>query len=519
MSGRAPWWRDAVVYQIYPRSFADADGDGLGDLAGVRARLDHVAWLGADAIWLNPIMPSPDADFGYDITDFCAVDPRLGTLADLDALLADAHAQRLRVLLDLVPNHTSDRHPWFLDARSGRRAARRHWYVWADPAPGGGPPNNWRSLFGGPAWTCDARTGQYFLHSFLARQPDLNWWNADVRAAFDGILRFWLDRGVDGFRIDVAAGMVKDRDLRDNPPARRRDHAVVRALGQRQRFNMDRPEVHDVLRRWRRIADGYAHEPVLLGEAYVMDPRRLAAYFGRDGDELHLAFDFPLLHAPFQPAALRRAIAATGVLEDAGAWPARAGSNHDAGRLATRWAGGDEDRARCALLLLLTLRGTPVLYYGDELALQTQAIPEDCLLDPGSDAERRGGRDGSRTPMPWAPGPGAGFTRAGARTWLPIGEHHGRTVAEQRADPQSVLHLTRRLIALRRAEPALRSGGVELLDAPPGVLRFSRAGRFEVWINLGRTARDLPGGVVAATASDAVAGGRLRPTAVAVVAT
>ena len=477
-----PWWRDAVIYQIYPRSFLDTNGDGVGDLPGVTARLDYLGWLGVDAIWLNPVMPSPDTDWGYDVSDYREVHPVLGTLADLDDLLAGAHARGLRVLLDLVPNHTSAAHPWFQDAR------RRDWYVWADPAPDGGPPNNWCSLFGGgPAWTLDPSTGRYYLHSFLPSQPDLNWFNEEVRRAFDGLLRFWLDRGVDGFRIDVAAGMIKDRELRDNPPAEPHDHAVVRALGQRQRFNMDRPEVHDVLRRWRTILDAYPHQPVLLGEAYVLEPERLLAYYGNGADELHLTFDFTLLHAPLQARALRAAIEGAAGFEPRDVWPAIAGSNHDAGRLATRWAGGDEDLTRCALMLVLLLRGTAVLYYGDELGLETAEIPDHERRDPGSDAEGIGGRDGSRTPIPWCDAPGAGFTAPGVRPWLPFGQRAGRDCATQRADAGSVLSFTRALLALRREHAALRNCAQQLLDAPPEVLAWRRGADYEIWLNLGPT--------------------------------
>jgi alpha-glucosidase len=514
MSDPGPWWREAVIYQIYPRSFVDGNGDGIGDLRGIVARLDYLAWLGVDAIWLTPIMPSPNADWGYDVSDYCAVHRDLGTLDDLDALLSAAHARDLRVLLDLVPNHTSDRHPWFADARRGPDAAHREWYVWADPAAGGGPPNNWLSLFGGPAWTLDRASGQYYLHSFLPSQPDLNWWNEAVRAAFDDILRFWLDRGVDGFRIDVAAGMIKDRGLRDNPRAETGDHAVVRALGQRQLFNMDRPEVHEVLRRWRTIADGYAQAPVLLGEAYVMDTERLAAYYGDGRDELHLAFNFLLLHADLDAGALRQVIADSEPLHRRGAWPAWAGSNHDAGRLASRWAHGDEDLARCVVMLRLLLRGTPVLYYGDELALQAAALPAHAVRDAGSDATRTGSRDGSRTPMPWHAGRGAGFTKPGTRPWLPVGDTTRANVAGQRDDHDSVLHLCRRLLALRRRHPELRSGELQLLDAPPGVLAWRRGQRFSVWLNLGdevRTIEPGPGTVAEGTTRAAGAHRALPP--------
>ena len=268
---RGSWWRSGVLYQLYPRSFADSNGDGHGDLQGIIEHLDHLAWLGVDGIWLNPINPSPNADWGYDVADYTGVEPDFGDLDVLDRLVAGAGERGIRVILDLVPNHTSDRHPWFIDARSSRTARHRDWYVWADARPDGGPPNNWVSVFGGSAWTWDEPTQQYYLHNFLAEQPDLNWWNDEVREAFDDIVRFWFDRGISGFRIDVAHGIVKDVELRDNPSATPDDDDLARALGQRQEFSMNRPEVHDVLRRWRAIADAYEHDPILLGETWVAD--------------------------------------------------------------------------------------------------------------------------------------------------------------------------------------------------------------------------------------------------------
>lgn len=480
----APWWRSAVIYQLYPRSFLDTNGDGIGDIPGITARLDYLAWLGVDALWLSPITSSPNHDWGYDVSDYQAVHPDLGTREDLEELIAAARRRGIRVLLDLVPNHTSDCHPWFVEARQSRSARRRAFYVWADPAADGGPPNNWTSLFGGPAWTYDRMSGQYYLHSFLPSQPDLNWWNDDVRHAFDDILRFWLDRGVAGFRIDVAAGMIKDRDLRDNPAATSHDHPIVRAFGQRQQFNMDRPEVHEVLRRWRTLADGYHGERVLLGEAYVLDPDRLAAYYGAGHDELHLAFNFLLLHSRLEAEPIRRLLAGSAPLERIGAWPAWAGSNHDAGRLASRWAEGNRARIRCALLLLLALRGTPVLYYGDEIGLPDMPIQGCRRVDPGRAADGRPGRDGCRTPMPWdASAPNAGFTESEARPWLPVGRPPS-TVAEQRGDPSSTLHLCRDLIALRRMEPDLHAGEQRLLPCPSGVLGWRRGQHHLVFLNL-----------------------------------
>jgi alpha-glucosidase len=474
-----PWWRDGVLYQIYPRSFADSNGDGIGDLRGIVDRLDHLEWLGIDGIWLNPTMPSPNEDWGYDVADYCAVHPDLGTLDDLDALVAEAGRRGIRVLLDLVPNHTSDRHAWFQDALSGRR---RDFYVWADPGPGGGPPNNWLSNFGGPAWTLDDRSGQYYLHNFLPTQPDLNWWSEDVREAFDDVLRFWYERGIAGFRIDVCHAIVKDRELRDDPAATPDDHPKVRERGTRQVFSMNRPEVHDVLKRWRRVSEP---DRVLVGETYVLDVDQLVPYYGTGEDQLHLAFNFLFVHSSLDAAELRPVVEAIEEKLPSGAWPVWTGSNHDAGRLATRWAGGDEAKARAALLMLLGLRGTPFLYYGDEIALPDAVLDPAEALDPVArrtgDPERN--RDRHRTPMQWSAEPGAGFSADGARPWLPFGDL-ARNVAAQREDPGSTLHLARDLIALRRERADLRDGDYETLPAPAGAWAWRRGERTHVALNL-----------------------------------
>jgi alpha-glucosidase len=478
------WWREGVVYQIYPRSFADANGDGVGDLNGIRARLDYLEWLGVDAVWLNPTTPSPNADWGYDVADYYGVDADLGTQDDLDALVREAGERGIRVVLDLVPNHTSDRHPWFQSARSSRDAPQRDWYVWANA------PNNWRSAFGGPAWTLDEPTGQHYLHNFLPQQPDLNWWNEDVRAEFDRILRHWLDRGIAGFRIDVAHAIVKDRELRDDPPVDDSEHPVERREGLRRVYSMNRPETHDVLRRWRRIADEY-DERCLLGETYVLDPERLVTYYGSGRDELHLAFNFRFLHARLDARALASEVATAEALLPADAWPVWTASNHDAGRLATRWCRGDADRARCALVVLLTLRGTPVLYYGDELALPNTRVPRRARLDMA-------GRDPGRTPMHWTDEPGAGFTSADAQPWLPFGDVAACNAADQRADPSSPLHLCRDLIGLRRDVADLRAGAYAPLESPRRVWAWRRGESIAVAVNLsGRPAAlDFPPGVV-----------------------
>jgi glycosidase len=484
MSGRL-WWRDGVVYQIYPRSFMDANGDGIGDLAGIRARLDHLVWLGVDGLWLSPIFPSPMADFGYDVSDYTAIDPRFGTLADFDALVADAHARDLRVILDWVPNHTSERHPWFLDSRASRASARRGWYVWRDPAAGGGPPNNWISVFGGPAWAFDDATGQYYLHSFLKEQPDLDWRNAEVREAMHGVLRFWLERGVDGFRIDVVHRLAKDPALRDNPALPGREGHGYGA--QQHLHDENHPDVHEILRGIRRVLDAYP-ERMAVGEVYLMDPAEVARYYGC-GDELPLAFNFSFLNAPWSAAAFRREAERFLALVPPDCWPDQVLSSHDAVRHASRYDHpqlGDE-RARLAALMLLTQRGTPFLYQGEEIGMRNVAVPPERLQDPLARTLHPSlSRDGCRTPLQWEARPGAGFTTG--EPWLPIGDCARHNVAAQRADPASLLQLYRALISLRRAHPALSRGAQRSLAAPEGVWAFERTlggERFVVALNFG----------------------------------
>ena len=488
------WWREGVIYQVYPASFQDSNGDGVGDIRGLIQRLDYLRWLGVDAIWLNPITVSPDADMGYDVADYCDVQPRFGDLAAVDDLIKEAGKREIKVVLDIVPNHTSDRHPWFIDSRSSRTSPHRDWYVWADPRPDGGPPNNWLSVFGGPAWTLDQRTGQYYLHNFLAEQPDLNWWNPGVRDAFDQIYRFWFDRGVAGFRIDVAHGIVKDRELRDNPMATPQDPAHVRAHGQRNIYNMERPEVHEVLRRWRALANTYSPPRILLGETYVLDVRTMGLFYGQ-GDELHLAFNFSYVHAPFDPETLAAVVDESETVIPATGWPVWTVSNHDVSRVMTRWAGGDERKLRLALLSLLTLRGTPVLYFGDEIGMPDTPIKKEDLRDPVGIRhwpEPRG-RDPERTPMPWEDAPNGGFTRPGVRPWLPLGDTRKVNVAAQRSDRRSMLHFVRDLIAFRRNQPDLTGGDYARLDAPAGGWAWRRGSYTVVALNLTDKPMAFPG--------------------------
>jgi alpha-glucosidase len=465
------WWKHGVVYQIYPRSFMDGDGDGVGDLAGIRARLDHLAWLGIDAIWLSPIFPSPMADFGYDVADYCDVDPVFGDLAELDGLVADAHARGIRVVLDFVPNHTSDRHPWFVESRSSRAHPRRDWYVWRDPAPGGGPPNNWVSVFGGPAWELDPRTGQYYLHSFLKEQPDLDWRNPEVERAMHSVLRFWLERGIDGFRIDVIQRIAKHPGLADYPPSGSPGPGYG---GQRHVNDENHPDVHALLRGIRGVLDGY-RERMAVGEVYLMDPAEVATYYGR-GDELHLCFNFSFLRARWDAAEFGREIALFEALVPPEGWPDSVLSNHDVPRHASRYDDPvhGEARARVAAMLLLTLRGTPFLYYGEELGMRNGVVPRERLRDPLAVTLHPSlSRDPERTPMHWSGQPGAGFTTG--EPWLPLAADFAtRNVEAQRADPSSILWLYRDLLALRRATPALERGSWRALEAPEGVLAWER---------------------------------------------
>ncbi len=453
---KPPWWKSAVVYQIYPRSFADASGDGIGDLGGVRERLDHLAWLGVDALWLSPIYPSPMADFGYDVADYCDVHPLFGSLAEFDALVAAAHARGIRVLLDFVGAHTSHEHPWFRESRASRTSPKRGWYVWRDARPDGSLPNNWRAAFLElPAWTLDEKTGQYYLHSFLPEQPDLDWSNPEVVGAMHGALRFWLDRGVDGFRADVIHNIGKDPALPDVPPERERlPHHLLN----------DDPLTLELLRRMRRLLDSYPGERVMVGEVVLLSTQAIARHYGlRDG--LHLAFNFLPLFAPWDAAQWRKRIESVSLeLDPIDAWPTWVLSNHDNPRHATRY--GSEARARASAFLLLGLRGTPFLYQGEELGLEDAAIPESRRVDPGN-------RDGCRAPLPWDGKPPLhGWP---ADPWLPFPpDADRRNVQSLRSDPSSILHLYRRLLSARRASPALSVGAQTLLDAPDGVVAWRR---------------------------------------------
>jgi alpha-glucosidase len=462
------WWENAAIYQVYPRSYADSNADGIGDLPGMVGKLDHLEWLGVDAVWLSPTFPSPNKDWGYDVADFYDVHPDFGTLSDLEHLIVEAGRRDIRVMLDLVPNHTSNEHAWFTDA------AKRDWYVWRDPKPDGSPPNNWKSAFGGSAWTLDPESGQYYLHNFLPEQPDLDWWSEDVRAAFDDILRFWFERDVAGFRIDVAHALVKDKLLRDNPPARADESPTWKRIGQWPKYSEGRPEAVDVHRRFRTVAQGFDPERLLLGETYVRELEKLMQYAVPDG--LQLCMNLVFLHAPFVAKQLADVVGCTEKLLPPGATPVWHASSHDDPRFASRWCDGDEDAIRCALIGLLSLRGACILYQGDEIGMEAVRVPAERVRDMA-------GRDPCRTPMVWRDEEGAGFTEPGVEPWLPLGSRR-RNVANQRDDPSSILALTRDLIALRKHRRLLH-GAYEPVDAPKEVWAFRREGGAFVALNLG----------------------------------
>jgi alpha-glucosidase len=457
---REPWWQAAVLYHIYVRSWQDSNDDGYGDLRGVISRLDYLRWLGVDAIWLSPTMPSPDADWGYDVSDYTDVHPELGTLEDMDALIEAAAGVGLRVLLDLVPNHTSSAHPWFIDAASARDSAHRDFYVWADPAPSGGPPSNWLDPTGESAWQWDDRTGQYYLHNYLPEQADLNWWEPAVHAEFGRILEFWFERGIAGFRIDVAHGLYKDSLLRDNPVSLD-DGPLEGRFGFSPAYSANRPETHAVYREWRRIAERYTPPRLLLGETWTGDFSRLSRFYG-DDDELQLAFNFPFVFAEFTASALSGVVERTLAHLPAGACPVWTASNHDVGRFPTRWCGDDPRKIRLALLVLATLPGTAVLYYGDEIGMADVAVPPQAQRDRMSPPDPAATRDRGRTPMRWDATEGAGFTSPHVRPWLPVGDML-EVVADHMQDPDSILSFCRHLIAWRRSEFGGRVAGYEPL--------------------------------------------------------
>jgi alpha-glucosidase len=466
------WWKSAVFYQIYPRSFADSNGDGIGDLAGITERVPYIASLGVDALWISPIFTSPMHDFGYDVADYCDIDPVFGTLADADELIARCHEHGLRITLDWVPNHTSNEHAWFVESRSSPDNDKRDWYVWRDPAPDGGPPNNWRAQFGDmPAWTFDAETGQYYLHLFLPEQPDLNWHHRPVRDAMHETLKFWLDRGVDGFRADVVHLIGKSPTLPD----------LARGPGQ-PLARIDDPATHDYLREIRSVLDSYEHHPMMIGEVNLYKPGQVASYLG-DSDELHLAFDFRAMSATWEPEKMRSTIEAIQGDAAIGTQPTWVLSNHDQPRHRTRY--GSDARARAAAFLSLAQRTTPYLYAGEELGLGDATIPAEAVVDPG-------GRDGCRAPIPWSATAPYDW---GPHPWLPfVDDAATRCFEAQDTAPDSILALYRRLLERRAADAVLREGAQQTLDLGAAVVAWSRSSadrRVDVAINMGTEPVDI----------------------------
>ena len=477
--GAEPWWRSAVVYQIYPRSFADGNGDGVGDLQGIRSRLDYFQWLGIEVLWLSPVFRSPMADFGYDVSDYCDIDPIFGTLADMDALIADCHSLDIRLMLDWVPNHTSDEHPWFTESRSSRTGPKADWYVWRDE-----PANNWIAAFppGETAWQHDETRDQWYLRCFLRQQPDLNWDNPEVEAAMQNTLRFWLDRGVDGFRMDVIHLIGKQLE-RDDP-----ERAVASGVSHVP-FN-DVPVTHERLRRLRQVLDEYPGDRACVGEVYLLDEAKMAAYYG-NGDELHLSFNFGFLWAAWDAPVLRAKILSTlGHLEPRHAWPTWVLSNHDVPRHRQRY-GGSEAVARVAAVMLLTLPGTPFMYQGEELGLVDAEIPPERKVDPG-------GRDGCRAPLPWTPAADHGWPHD---PWLPfVADADERNVGTLRLDRDSILNLYRDLLHARHEHRALQTGGFTMIDRDDDVIAYTRWTRdsdgkervYVIALNIGDSPADVP---------------------------
>jgi len=479
----AAWWQSGVIYQVYPRSFQDSDGDGVGDLAGIEQRLDHFVDLGVDAVWVSPFYPSPMVDFGYDVADYTGVDPLFGSIADFDRLLAAAHARGLKLLLDFVPNHSSDQHPWFLESRSSRTNPKRDWYIWRDAAPGGGPPNNWISDFGGSAWAWDEATAQYYYHAMLTEQPDLNWRSPGLKMAMLDAMRFWLDKGVDGFRVDILWHMIKAADFRDNPANPDWGEGMADMHKVLQLHSTDQPEVFVIAEEMRALADRY--DAVLVGEIYL-PIERLMAYYGKDGEGVHLPFNFQLIDAPWDARHLHALIADYEAALPPGGWPNWVLGNHDRPRIAARVG---EAQARVAAMLLLTVRGTPTLYQGDEIGIGAVDIPPSKVRDP-RELREPGlgfGRDPVRTPMAWDGSAHAGFSTADP--WLPLhADWRTRNVAVERADAGSMLALHRDLLRLRRAHPALAIGDMTMIEADGDLLVYERrlgGERILVALNLG----------------------------------
>ncbi len=457
------WWRDGIIYQIYPRSFADSNNDGIGDLPGIISQLDYLANLGVDALWLSPIYPSPDVDFGYDVADYTAIDPKFGTMKDFEQLVKAAKKRNIHIILDLVLNHTSDQHPWFIDSKKSKDNPYHDWYLWQDPLPNGDPPNNWQAIFGGPAWEFDPDLGQYYYHMFFKEQPDLNWRNPQVRQAMLDVFRFWLKRGVDGFRLDVFNAYFKDPQLKDNPT-----QFGIRAFDrQKHIYDVSQPEMYPLLNKIRGIMDT-RKDTYVVGETFLARPEQTASYCG--ANMLHAAFNFDFAENRWHPTRFLRSAQKWYEALSEDAWPNNFLSNHDMPRTATRYCFGEDDRrAKVAAAMLLTIKGTPFIYYGEEIGLRDIPIRrKQDVKDPVGKTfwPLYKGRDGCRSPMQWNAAVNAGFSTADP--WLPVHDNFPeRNVEVQSADPSSLLNFFKQLIQVRKAEPALQRGDFKPLVAEP----------------------------------------------------
>ncbi|MHA6247763.1 alpha-amylase family glycosyl hydrolase [Pontibacter sp. CAU 1760] len=464
------WWHKGIIYQIYPRSFQDSNSDGIGDLKGIIKRLDYLKWLGVTAIWISPIYPSPMADYGYDISDYEAIHPLFGSMEDFDELLEAIHAQDMKLILDLVPNHTSNEHRWFQESRSSKDNPKRDWYIWEDAKEDGSEPNNWLSVFGGSGWEWDEQTQQYYYHAFLKEQPDLNWRNPEVQEAMFDVMRFWLDKGVDGFRVDVMWHMVKDKHLRDNPP--NPDYQEHMATYEKlvPAFSTDQPEIHDIVAKMRHVLDAYP-ERMMIGEIYL-PVHRLVTYYGSDNNGAHLPFNFMLIGQDWDARTLSLHIDEYEGALPPGGWPNWVIGNHDQPRITSRVG---YSQAKVAAMLLLTLRGTPTLYYGDEIGMRDVPIPPDEVQDPQglNMPDKDLSRDPARTPMQWDDSEYAGFSDA--KPWLRLPDNFRRVNVEaERNDDYSMLHFYRRLIEMRQQEPALHIGDYLPVLSKGSLLSFKR---------------------------------------------
>ncbi|MFL5787613.1 MAG: alpha-amylase family glycosyl hydrolase [Flavisolibacter sp.] len=464
------WWQKGIIYQIYPRSFQDSNNDGIGDLKGIMQRLDYLKWLGVNAVWISPIYPSPMADFGYDISDYTSIDPIFGTMQDFDELLAETHSKGMKLILDLVPNHTSNQHPWFIESRSSKVNPKRNWYIWKDPLPDDSPPNNWLSVFGGSAWEWDKATGQYYYHAFLKEQPDLNWRNPEVQNAMFNVMRFWLDKGVDGFRIDVMWHMIKDEQFRDNPINPEYEPYMATYEQLLPVYSTDQPEVHDIVRQMRKVLDSY-HERMMIGEIYL-PIHKLVSYYGPQNNGAHLPFNFLLISLPWNATLIAAGIAEYEGALPSGGWPNWVLGNHDQPRITSRVG---FQQAKVAAMLLLTLRGTPTIYYGEELGMLDVPIPANEVQDPqGLNMPGKNlSRDPSRTPMQWDNSKNAGFTNG--KPWLRLDKRFARqNVMVEKEDPYSFLCYYKQLIELRHKEISLTKGIYKPVFSDKQIISFIR---------------------------------------------